>query len=43
MTEIIKRYPWIERELTEEQKFRDFLITKNGMMVFNLKGHDNIK
>lgn len=32
-----------ERELVESQRFRDFLPTKNGCMVFNLVGHDNIQ
>lgn len=30
-----------ERELRESQRFRDFLPTKNGCMVFGLVGHDN--
>jgi len=29
-------------ELIESQKFRDFLKTKNGIMVFNLRGSDNM-
>lgn len=32
-----------KRELIESQRFRDFLPTKNGCMVFGLVGHDNIK
>ena len=32
-----------ERELIESQRFRDFLPTKNGCMVFDLVGHDNIE
>jgi len=31
-----------ERETIESQRFRDFLPTKNGCMVFDLVGHDNI-
>lgn len=29
-------------ELIESQRFRDFLKTKNGIMVFNLRGSDNM-
>ena len=29
-------------DITEAQRFRDFLPTKNGCMVFGLTGHDNI-
>jgi len=31
------------KELLEFQKFRDFLPTKNGVTIFNLKGHDNLE
>lgn len=31
-----------EAELIESQRFRDFLPTKNGCMVFDLVGRDNL-
>ena len=31
------------KELLESQKFRDFLLTKNCVKIFRLKGHDNLE